>query len=85
MIGGVGQRMLTGVAKKTAAEFFAAVDRDLSGLRRARAASARASRRPCRPALLPSGATPVVTAPAAAGVWTAPSHRSTRLASGPAT
>jgi carbon monoxide dehydrogenase subunit G len=26
MIGGVGQRMITGVAKKTAAEFFAAVD-----------------------------------------------------------
>ena len=29
-IGGVGQRMLTGVAKRTAAEFFAAVDRALS-------------------------------------------------------
>jgi uncharacterized protein len=28
-IGGVGQRMLTGVAKKLAAEFFTAVDRDL--------------------------------------------------------
>ncbi len=28
-IGGVGQRMLTGVAKKLAGEFFAAVDRDL--------------------------------------------------------
>lgn len=29
MIGGVGQRMLSGVAKKTAGEFFAAVDRHL--------------------------------------------------------
>lgn len=32
MIGGVGQRMLAGVARRTAAEFFAAVDRDLAGL-----------------------------------------------------
>jgi carbon monoxide dehydrogenase subunit G len=31
MIGGVGQRMLTGVAKKTAGEFFAAVDDVLNG------------------------------------------------------
>ncbi len=31
MIGGVGQRMLTGVAKKTAGEFFAAVDDVLAG------------------------------------------------------
>ncbi len=31
MIGGVGQRMLTGVAKKTAGEFFAAVDDVLTG------------------------------------------------------
>jgi len=29
MIGGVGQRMLSGVAKKTAGEFFAAVDRHI--------------------------------------------------------
>lgn len=29
MIGGVGQRMLVGVAKKTAGEFFTAVERDL--------------------------------------------------------
>ncbi len=29
MIGGVGQRMLVGVAKKTAGEFFAAVEREL--------------------------------------------------------
>jgi hypothetical protein len=31
MIGGVGQRMLAGVAKKTAGEFFAAVDQVLAG------------------------------------------------------
>jgi carbon monoxide dehydrogenase subunit G len=31
MVGGVGQRVLTGVAKKTAAEFFAAVDEVLTG------------------------------------------------------
>lgn len=31
MIGGVGQRVLTGVAKKTAGEFFAAVDDVLNG------------------------------------------------------
>jgi uncharacterized protein len=31
VIGGVGQRMLAGVAKKTAAEFFAAVERDITG------------------------------------------------------
>lgn len=32
MIGGVGQRMLAGVAKKTAGDFFAAVERDLLGV-----------------------------------------------------
>ncbi len=31
MVGGVGQRMLTGVAKKTAGEFFSAVDGVLTG------------------------------------------------------
>ena len=31
MIGGVGQRLLTGVAKRTAGEFFAAVDEVLAG------------------------------------------------------
>jgi carbon monoxide dehydrogenase subunit G len=31
MVGGVGQRLLTGVAKKTAGEFFAAVDGVLTG------------------------------------------------------
>ncbi|MCA0178715.1 MAG: carbon monoxide dehydrogenase subunit G [Actinobacteria bacterium] len=34
MIGGVGQRMLTGVTKKMAGEFFKAVDADIAGLRK---------------------------------------------------
>lgn len=38
MIGGVGQRMLAGVAKKTAGEFFAAVDDVLMGVAAAPAA-----------------------------------------------
>jgi len=33
MIGGVGQRMLTGVTKKMAGEFFKAVDADITGVR----------------------------------------------------
>jgi carbon monoxide dehydrogenase subunit G len=33
VIGGVGQRMITGVAKKMAGQFFAAVDADIAGLR----------------------------------------------------
>jgi uncharacterized protein len=41
MIGGVGQRMLTGVAKKTAGEFFAAVDDVLAGKVPAAAGSAK--------------------------------------------
>jgi len=67
VIGGVGQRMITGVARKTAAEFFAAVDRELAGV----------------PAPEPVAAAPdtvtreqLVLATAAAsgtgGVWTAP-------------
>ena len=66
VIGGVGQRMITGVARKTATEFFAAVDRELTGV----------------PAPEPVAAAPdtvtreqLVLATAAAGtggVWTAP-------------
>jgi hypothetical protein len=33
VIGGVGQRMLTGVTRKMAAQFFAAVDADIAGVR----------------------------------------------------
>jgi uncharacterized protein len=32
-VGGVGQRMITGVAKKMAGQFFAAVDDDIAGVR----------------------------------------------------
>ena len=58
VIGGVGQRMLSGVAKKTAAEFFAAVDRDLSGA-------------PVPVEVAPAPV-PVEAAAAPAGVWTRP-------------
>ena len=62
VIGGVGQRMLTGVAKKTAAEFFAAVDRDLTG--------------PPAPVPVPAPVSAPVTVQAAAAapaaVWTRP-------------
>ena len=51
VIGGVGQRMLAGVTKKMAGQFFSAVDADIAGARPAVAA--------------PSGAAPA--APAAAG------------------
>lgn len=34
MIGGVGQRMLAGVSRKMAGEFFTAVDDDIAGVRR---------------------------------------------------
>ncbi|CCH75538.1 Carbon monoxide dehydrogenase subunit G (fragment) [Nostocoides australiense Ben110] len=39
MIGGVGQRMLTGVTKKMAGEFFKAVDADIAGVRPAEPAA----------------------------------------------
>lgn len=72
VIAGVGQRMITGVAKKTAAEFFANVDRELSV-----AVPAEAGARPAAPpapaAVAPA---PVAVAPApareAGPVWTAP-------------
>ena len=47
MIGGVGQRVLSGVAKKTAGEFFAAVDDVLNG--RAPVAEAAAGAAPAEP------------------------------------
>jgi uncharacterized protein len=77
VIGGVGQRMLSGVAKKTAGEFFAAVDRDMSGLVVAAPAGAPAgapapvspaSSRAVAVSSAPSGAVPSP----AAGVWTRP-------------
>ena len=55
MIGGVGQRMLAGVAKRTAGEFFAAVDEVLTG----------AAPRPAEEAAVPAavGQQTVFTAP----------------------
>ena len=41
-IGGVGQRMLMGVAKKMATQFFAAVDADIAGIRAPATATAAA-------------------------------------------
>ena len=46
MIGGVGQRMLAGVAKKLAGEFFAGVDEVLAGRRPAAPAARRADAAP---------------------------------------
>jgi carbon monoxide dehydrogenase subunit G len=60
MIGGVGQRMLTGVAKKTAGEFFGAVDDVLTG------------KAPAAAAAPPDVAAPAGAAPAAPGVYEAP-------------
>ena len=72
VIGGVGQRMLTGVARKTATEFFAAVDRELTGV----AAPAGAPVAVAEPALAGAGAAGPSAGPAASGtvgeVWTRP-------------
>lgn len=77
MIGGVGQRVLAGVAKKTAGEFFSAVDRYLvtgevpavTGEVPAAAAEAAAGA-PEAPAAAPSGAPPL--AGPAGAVYRAP-------------
>ena len=63
VIGGVGRRMLAGVARKTAGEFFAAVDRTLA-----------APLAPLAPlAEVPAVATEAPVAPSAApGIWHAP-------------
>jgi uncharacterized protein len=57
VIGGVGQRMLTGVARKMAGQFFQAVDADIAGVRAPAAVAA--------PAGVPSA--PVTPAPGAPG------------------
>jgi hypothetical protein len=69
MIGGVGQRMLAGVAKRTAGEFFAAVDDVLTG-------AAPAPAEAPSPAAAAAGAQPA-PAGAATGpqVFTAPPRR----------
>jgi len=66
-IGGVGQRMLMGVAKKMAGQFFAAVDADIAGIRTPAAAASPAV--PAAPAVrvgVPAGA-PVDGRPAFQG------------------
>jgi carbon monoxide dehydrogenase subunit G len=72
VIGGVGQRMLTGVAKKLAGEFFAGVDDVLTGTRSVAAAGAPAAGRQA----------PVVAGQQAAGqqaaVFTAAGTRGSR-------
>lgn len=63
VIGGVGQRMLIGVAKKLAGEFFAGVDDVLTGNRPAAAVPEPAGTGPVQAAAGPAQA-PVFTAPA---------------------
>ncbi len=61
MVGGVGQRMLTGVAKKTAGEFFKAVDGVLTGAAAAAPAAGPAAVDAPAPAVV--AASPVSGAP----------------------
>jgi carbon monoxide dehydrogenase subunit G len=67
VIGGVGQRMLAGVTKKMAGQFFSAVDADIAGARPAVAAApgATAAGAPAAAPGIPAGA--AVTQPAGAG------------------
>ena len=62
MIGGVGQRVLTGVAKKTAGEFFKAVDDVLTGKAPATPSLPSPREEAAHPTAAPGGA--VFTAPA---------------------
>jgi hypothetical protein len=71
MVGGVGQRMLTGVAKKTAGEFFKAVDAVLTGAPAAPAKAAANGQGAAAPAAAQPGEAATVTT--AAGTFTAPS------------
>jgi uncharacterized protein len=64
MVGGVGQRVLMGVANKTAAQFFAAVDAAINGPEPAAAGTAPAA---STPASTTGGAGTVFTAPVASG------------------
>lgn len=60
MVGGVGQRMLTGVARKMAGQFFAAVDGELTGAAPAKVAAAAPV---AAPAGVPAPPPPAFTAP----------------------
>src|SRR4051812_10603195 len=89
VIGGVGQRMLSGVARKTAGEFFAAVDRllaaespvsaeavDRSGTRAGGVAGPAGGRATGMPAELATAAEEanMPAPPTGAGVWHAPAR-----------
>jgi len=63
MLGGVGQRMLTSVSKRMAAEFFGAVDSVLTGTEAAAAPTAANVAEAGSAAPQPSGAGTVYTAP----------------------
>jgi carbon monoxide dehydrogenase subunit G len=65
MIGGVGQRMLSGVAKKTASEFFGAVDDVLTGQAVADTAGEPDQPGPATPTAATAGGTAVYEAPGA--------------------
>lgn len=81
MVGGVGQRMLTGVAKKTAGEFFSAVDGVLSGAGPAApAAETAAVVVGVTPGSVPSD--PSVGQPAVGAVWSAPVPAASVVGSG---
>jgi uncharacterized protein len=71
MIGGVGQRMLVGVAKRTAGEFFAAVDEVLTGAAPAVPAAAATGAE----AAAAAGAQPAPAGATAPQVFTAPPRR----------
>jgi hypothetical protein len=67
-IGGVGQRMLAGVSKKMAGQFFTAVDQDIAGVRKAVAALPAAPGVPAieaAPGVVPAGAPVYAGGPAA--------------------
>jgi len=65
MVGGVGQRVLSGVARKTAGEFFAAVDDVLTGATPARAEAETVPAAAAPTGALPGGPPAVFTRPAA--------------------
>jgi carbon monoxide dehydrogenase subunit G len=79
MIGGVGQRLLTGVAKRTAGEFFTAVDQALAGREAEEAVSG--SGAPSTTTGVAAAPAPPDTGEAGARVYTAPA-RAARPAAG---
>ncbi len=82
MIGGVGQRMLTSVAKKTAGEFFSAVDDVLTGKERSSTTDVTGTGPAASPDGQASPHTPGVPSAATAGVYEAPGAAAALSASG---